>query len=228
MQICLLKIPGSRSIDARPSKTGASESEECAGRACRKLKEGSANVQEASEAYQKLLTLSLELQKRQAADQLILNLKDALRKENKILEDLGINLINQKLNLPNSVFQNFLKIIDLQENRYHIKDGNLILADASSHEKQEDILAQEMVQELNRKLDGLTHQKVIAEGKIASPERSLEITALDTEISTAAKLRNSVISSLHEAARYRKQQQEIYTQYLEKMKQLNTQHSEKK
>lgn len=190
-----------------------------------KVKMGLSSPEEASNAYKKALELAAKLQMHQAADQLLLSLKEELNKENKILEDLGFRIIDK--DLTPEIFKNYLEAMSLEEERYHLKGGRLYLANDPAKEEKAKIIGQKIVQEIDRKLNEFVEQKKVVEGKISSTEKTQELTALNNEISSLTKLKNQTISAFQESERSRQKQLEIYDKFLKKMKELDAQPNDK-
>lgn len=190
-----------------------------------KIKKGLSPIEEGSKAYQNVLVIETALQSHQAVDQLLLDLKQELLREVKIYRLLGGNIIEKKL--PNKIFDNYLKILELEGNRYHLIDGKLILAKDPAKDKEAAELGKESIQIMDGLIDEQKRQQKIIEGKIASSERTQEITTVLGEINGLTKFRNQFISGFHEALRSRQKQQEIYDLFQKKNKNL-TQPDEKK
>ena len=78
----------------------------------------------------------------------------------------------------------------------------------------------ELIQELDAKITLDNEKKKIVGGKIVSSQRDQEISEIDSEMQGLSKLRNGLISGFEEAARSRKNQEELVNKYEKKREEL--------
>ena len=180
------------------------------------VKNGQASPQDALTAYQKVLTLSANLQKHQQVDKTLLTLKEEVDKEFNIYKELGFSLIIN--NLIEEPFQNFLKILQIDSGRYKLSNDQLLLNEKPEQEQEIAKLGNLIVGDIDNKIKKLKRHLIIEEGKISSPNRLKEISAVAADMAKYEKLKNNVISSLESAVRSRQNQLQLFTEYQQKLK----------
>jgi len=171
------------------------------------------------ETYQKELNVLLELKKHQQIDQILLNLRGEINNERDIYQRLGILLLASSL--EESDFQNYLKLISLNKDRFRF--DNEILASDFKSDTEEAIanLGKSIIEDINTKVEGLQKNKILTEGKISSMNRMNEIQDFQTQIDSYTKLRNNLISGFAEAKRSRQKQKALFDEYQQKLKEIS-------
>jgi hypothetical protein len=122
-----------------------------------------------------------------------------------LYQNSGLQIIAQQKSEED--LQPLLAIIALNQERYLFKESNLSTKEAD--EKKIAALGQGVTDKFQKQIDELKRQQVVVQGRIASPERSADLTLLQNGITALEKLRAAMISSLEEAMRSRKKQQQL-------------------
>lgn len=173
-----------------------------------KIQKGLITTQEAAENYENALKLLHEVTEQQKIDQLYVNLKDLIKNEMEIYQNLGLDLL-AKVN-DEKILQTYLKMVALNAGRYTIESGHLVMHSNADNEKKIDIFSKQLIDYFSTYLERLIQEKQKTEGKLPSPERSQELTRLTAEISTYVKLKNRLIANFEEASRARQKQSELF------------------
>lgn len=168
---------------------------------------GKAQPKDATSLLEKEFNLLTQLQHKQQADQLFVNLKMDLEKEESLYNEIGKALILR--NIEDNTFQTFIQLInETNHDRFSLKDNQLHFT--STNENAITQLGQEIISNIDEKIILLKKEKAIEDGKIPSIDISKHIAHLSSEIQEYSKLKNVIISNLHEATRTRENQIKLY------------------
>ncbi len=110
--------------------------------------------------------------------------------------------------------QALIQFLRLSDDRYQYENGALKATFNGALQKQRDALGQQILKDINAKIEADAKEKIIVEGKIASPERSAELTKLNNDITALDKIKVKLISGLEDAMRSRQKQQQLYEEYI--------------
>jgi len=169
-----------------------------------KVQLNQATPQQALPSYEKILTLSSQLQPLKVKDQTYSDLRDLLKQELEIYQNLGTAIVTQKIS-DNSL-EAFIQLAELNDDRLTIDQGKLIFRDNQSQESHRQQLLTQISDEIDQQLEGLEKQKTIAEGKVASPQRTAEISAISAKISTLKKFKLKLLTDIEETIRLEQSQ----------------------
>lgn len=171
--------------------------------------------QEAINLYRTRLSLAPLLKQRQETDQILLNLKKQIQEESKLYQELGVDFFTQKL--TGDSFKKFLKIIELNANRYNLKDDQLVVKIDPENEKKIEFLEKQILSELENKIEELKNEEKRIKGKIFSSERTQALSTISGEINGLIKFRAKLVSSLKRASHLRQEQQQMFLQFQKKI-----------
>lgn len=167
---------------------------------------GADSIKDAAALYMKSLDLLKKLKENKDTDQLFQELRNQVKHEEETYQLLGISLMGNKYLSP-SIFDSFLKLISLNENRYQLKDGKLIMQINPGNEKQIEEISKMLISVVDTKLAETQRTQQLLEGK---PDRQEELKTLTAATNSLMKLRKELISDLEEAARIRQKQVDLY------------------
>lgn len=183
------------------------------------IQQGIPSTKEALEIYKKELDVMEKIRQRQELDQILQDMKSLISREAEIDKSIGISIQAKSPDRETS-WDDFLKIINLNGERFVFSNGSLAFKNEPEKEKEVAVLAENIVKAYDRVLDSLQHQKILIQGKIASSERAVELANLAAEISLYEKTKNKVIAGTEEAARIRKKEEALFQQYKKKLESL--------
>ncbi len=170
--------------------------------------------QDAVGSYQEELRALSDVKRQQEIDTILTNLKNEISQERNIYQGIGLSLL--KLDDPKN-FNDFLKIIQLNAERYADQNGKLKVSFDSEKAKQAAELEQRVVQNLDEMIHQAETKKTVVVGRIASSQRDQELTQITNEIDSNTKIRNRVISGLDEAKRSQQRQKILFDEFYSKI-----------
>lgn len=162
----------------------------------------------AVKVYQKYLAIGIKLHQEQAIDQSLIDLKNEIRQERNIYQNLGVELIAQ--NVSDATFQQFLELITLNAKRYAMENGRLNFMETPDMAQKISSLEVRIIKDLDAKIDRLVKESSIVEGKIVSHERTAELKEIEADIKSSQKLKEKLTSSINEAILSRQNQKKLY------------------
>lgn len=187
----------------------------------RKVTEGKDQPQEAVSLYQQSLELESKIKHLQEQDQKFSDIKSKLKAERDLYFNNGVSLISK--DFPDSVFQNYFDLIRLNANRYALDNHQLIFLQNEKINEQIRLYRQEIVNELDSKIDDLTQQRKVIEGKINSAQQREELNTNQADMDAYKKIKTKLTTDLEEALRlaqeqanFLKQKEPVSPQILEK------------
>lgn len=167
--------------------------------------------------HQELITLR-NYREREEVDKILKDLQGKIINERETYQNIGVALIT-KLK-EEEIFDQFLELIAINQNRYQYEKGNLSTNLSLEKENQMAKIGTKIVSQLNGMIQQVEDEKKLVEGKIESPEKAQELTRLNSTISTLTQIKVKIISGLEEAVRLRKDQLRLYNLYEDKIKKL--------
>ncbi len=180
------------------------------------VREGEASPDDASEAYEKELELLTSLQNKEKLEGTLATLTNEIRKEQKVLQDLGRGVIDR--HLPSSIQQKYLSLVKTSESRYSLRGNTLEVRESAKA----DLLQQELTQEIDHFLAAregeLAKKQIKAAGQLPSAERTEAVQQLEVQKSAYRKLRRQLLSSQEQATKSWQKQQALVEQYQRQLK----------
>ncbi len=175
--------------------------------------------EKAGEAYAQEIKLQERLAKFRLADQLLNDLKEEVKREREIYQNMGVSVLSKMTS--DAALENMIKIIRLNDGRYTLKEGRLEFNWSPEKEEQISRTSEELIREIGQSKRVLEQEKIQAEGKISSAEREVERSKIDSELAAYQKLEHQIAAGLGDAKRSVQKQQAIYQQYQKKQAELN-------
>lgn len=154
--------------------------------------------------YQKELEASINLQKLNKVDQILLNLRNEIRKEKDLYQKLGLLILNSEL--ADKQFPLILKVIESNPDRFQYHDDKLQYNPPNNDRES----FQEILNSISNRVESSKKDRTIIEGKIASVERANELRELQNQIDSYTKLQYNLTSTFEEAQRSRQKQKSLY------------------
>lgn len=145
--------------------------------------------------YKKRLELEDSLNRKLAADKLLVDLRRALMKQKEIYQAIGNDMISSGVDGP--IWTQFIGLIGLNKGQFSLKDGSLKMASAGSMEKIHAV-ANEIGDTLDGRIKKLEAEKVVINAKFPSTERDNEMRANIAETALLTKLRAKLLSGVKE------------------------------
>jgi mono/diheme cytochrome c family protein len=185
----------------------------------RKVESNKASAEEAVKSYQEELAAREKLRPLEARDQLLSQLKDAIRQEEFLYQKVGLQLLGTD-QMADDEFPVLLEWIALNQDRYSDKDGSFLIHLSEENNQALAAKAQKIIEAIDQKIEILRKKVVLLQGKIQSAEIKEELSTLAVEILALQKLQNEMISAIQEAARLREKQQTFYQAWSKEPKEV--------
>lgn len=185
------------------------------------LSSDEAPKEDAMGIYQQELTLNRQIKEFLDLDQLIVDLKDKVKKESQIYQNIGIQFLG--MSFEGNLFDQYLDLLGKNNVQYQLKNGKLEQKHQPQKEKEIEKSGRKIFQEIQENIRFVEVEKEIVEGKLPSKERSEKIEDLSEKIQAFKNLQKVLISGLEEAKRLREDQLKLYTKYESKLKKLEVQ-----
>lgn len=186
-----------------------------------KVEEGEAKVEEALPLYQKEFKFNQKIKAHKAADQLLVEIKELVKKESLIFQTLGIQIISKFL--IGNVVEDYIKMVKGDSLDYQVKNGVLILTYDSKKQEMKENLVIELFQDLQTLVNKSEKEKEVVEGELPSSDRAERLEILNGDMRAYRKIQASLTFGIEESKRLKKKQLELYTAYESKLKTLKTQ-----
>lgn len=175
------------------------------------LSEDSKKALEAKVAsYQKQLEIEEKLQTAKARDQLLMDLKAALSKEKEIYQGIGYDMISAEA--EEAIWSRFLEMITLNQKRFVFEEGKLLSPDHEDQDKKLKALVDEIASILQKQEHQIDQEIAITRGKFPSLQRDQELKASQAQLSSISKMKNKLLSGIHETDALRQQEQLLLKQ----------------
>lgn len=160
--------------------------------------------------YQKQLELEQKIKSNQVRDQLLVDLKALIVKERDVYQGIGNDMISS--NMDEELWQQFLKIIALNNNQFSFKDGKLTLQAQEENIKKIQTMVDSLVMSLDDQEKSANKELVIIQGKFPSPERDDELKAIQVKLTTINKMKGRLLSGIQEDLKLKKQESALFQQ----------------
>jgi mono/diheme cytochrome c family protein len=183
-----------------------------------KIENGLANPEEAMAFLQEELKLNRLVKQHEQADEILLKIKEALKRESQVYQNIGIDLISKSMLA--TLFLDYLNLINLNNLQYMIKNNTL---DVMSDQKKEEAVSQlevKIIQDMDIEIALKEKEKEFLDVKLTITERNNKHEKIKEALSALSKLKNSLISGFEESKRSRKLQLELYKSYVERLEEL--------
>jgi mono/diheme cytochrome c family protein len=184
----------------------------------RKIEADTAKPEEAISLYQKELNLSKEIKNYEETDKQLYELKELVRKEGRIYQTMGVNLIGKEM--IGDAFDKYLKVIEINDGDFKIKGEELHASFDNEKEQIISKISNQLLEELKQHLKKRQRDKQISEGKLPSQMRSRELEETNSDINALQKVLNTLTQGFEETQRLRKQEKESYEKYRKKTEEL--------
>lgn len=171
--------------------------------------------------YQKELMLNRQIKSLLALDKLIVDLKEQLKKESQIYQNVGSQFLGKSF--EGNLFEQYLHLVEMNNIDYALNNGKLEQNYQPQKEKEIADSGWKIFQEIEENIRIAEIEKGIIEGKLPSNERSEKIADLNEKIMAFKNLQKALISGLEEAKRLRERQIELYATYETKLNKVETQ-----
>lgn len=181
-----------------------------------KVGQNHVSTEESTKLYQQEITLLTELKKHEETDARFLTLKNLIKQEQDLYLNLGLGLLTK--DLPTEILDHYRSLLTLKQGRYTLEKGTLQLNADAEKTKQSQALQKQILDTIKGQIKNLDEERNLAQSKYPSPERTQELTHLNTEIKGLEKLQNSLISDFEQARRLEEKQNAVYQQLQEKIK----------
>lgn len=168
-------------------------------------------VEAALDLYKKQLELSANLNKLQAKDKLLVDLRMLIAKEGDLYQAIGNDMISA--GIDSVIWKALLHMIAVNEGRVKYKDGKLSIDNDPKKLALIDDNAKKISKELDAKIALEEKEKVIIEGKLQSVDREQQLNAVDARIISYKKVKARVEHNVKEIESLHKQEQEILDKY---------------
>lgn len=163
--------------------------------------------QSAIEAYQKELDLSVKLEEKEKADALFQDLRQKIKQEKELYSASGLGFL--AAGIDSAIIDQFLKLIELNENRFELKDKQLLWSDKNFNAETFRSLKDNIESSLVALIKAGDEQKTILSGKLASAERTRELQEFEARIDGIKKQKARFLSNLAEAMRLKDEEKQI-------------------
>ncbi|MBA3958568.1 MAG: c-type cytochrome [Parachlamydiaceae bacterium] len=183
--------------------------------AYRLLREGKEKSETAEKLYLQELALLTTIQQRTVIDDLFTQLKRQVVEEANLYKDTGMRLLVR--NKDPEVIQEYAKLIMLNGNHFVTREGKLI-KNPAPNQAEIDVLEKNILDNLDKEIAILEHQKSRLEGQLSSASRLEELATLTADVNGWTKLKNTFISNLEAAERLVQSENETYDRLQEKLK----------
>lgn len=168
------------------------------------------------ELYKKQLELNKQIAQLQAIDELYHQMQQEIQSQQQQLNNLGATLILKKP--PESFYDQFLQLISLLKPLYVLSNKKLDFSLSSQNISEAKVLRDAMLKEIEQNVAELERKKEIAEGKIASQERSDQLEKINNELNGYHAIKNSLIATFEESLRSLDKQQQLFHEVQKKEK----------
>lgn len=169
--------------------------------------DSAAPPQKALEIYQKEINALAELKKKQENDASLATLMVQISQEKDKYNEVGMNLLNE---YEEENFQKFLKIVQLNAGRFQYINEQLKADFNPENEKKIALIGQEIIENLDKRIQEKKEERIRTEGKIVSSERNENLASINTALDAIHKIKVGFIEGVEEAARLREKQQMLY------------------
>lgn len=184
-----------------------------------KVESGVAKFEEAVALYQEELKLIRTLKQHEQVDEILLEIKDTVKNESQIYQNMGISLIPKSM--LGTIFSKYLDLIRLDNVQYRIKDNKLDVKSDLRNEEEIAGLEKKIIQDLEEQITSMEKEKELLEGMPLTSETNKQLESINADLNASRKLKNSLISGFEESKRSRKLQLELYKSYIDKLERLS-------
>lgn len=156
--------------------------------------------------YASELKLRQQLESYRQEDQLLTTLITQVKKEKELYRNLGDALFNLYGDTP--IFDEYLKALELNENHFSYRNGQLNLRQVDDKNLNE--IEKQMLQRIEDAIRQLSAQKLIEEGKISTQEQKETLAEINFALNNQKEMKKEMISTFAQIERLRVSQIDIY------------------
>lgn len=161
--------------------------------------------------YKQQIDLTSKLKKHETLDQMLIDLKKMIKKEADIYKEIGMDL--NRSGIDGSDWKGFLQMLAFNDSRFAFKEDQLTFNVDPKRESQISELGDQIVRDIDAKIEQLQKQKIVIQGKIYSEERNIELKDIEAQINTLTKSKSRLLSGLDEIKTLNKEEETIFKQY---------------
>lgn len=166
---------------------------------------GSISSQDVLDAYQQQLEAQQKLMRLQSVDRLLVDLKASIKREKEIYQVLGLTLISK--GVDDEILNKYFELVSTNEGRYQYSQGGLSIR-LENEEKLRSIRDQ-IVHDLDGKLQQLQKERTLLEGRIMTPQLQEDLAMNQNERTSYERIKKKIMSDTEEAIRLARQQEEM-------------------
>lgn len=156
-------------------------------------------AKDAMNSYEEELQIQAGIERLESKDKQFVELKSLNKKEKETFENMGkLLIVSQGLNKS---FEELLQAIGLSDDAFKNQNGNIRYEFSDEKAKKLKEIGEQIAESVQTKIDQLNVKKSVVEGQINSSRRSQELTDINAQILTMAKVKNSIIAGFEESLR---------------------------
>lgn len=173
--------------------------------------------------YQEQLETLKQLNKYQALDDKLYELRTLIFKEKDIYQNIGYDMLSA--NVDDSIWDLYLKIIPLVAQHFFIEDDQLKMQPENFQKEEVEALANKIVDQINRDIKKLENEQIAVEGKLPSTEKDDLLRNIRVQMDKNIKIRARLLSGIKESYSIKEQEAAIFNQYVEEKKALKREYT---
>lgn len=170
-----------------------------------------APLQQTVDLYKRNLEITQSIDQIEKRIQLFLKLKNEIKTERDLYNNLGEQLLNNK-NVTEGQLQAYSNMIRLNENIYHFKDNRLVIQENPLMNEQIRELQKKILDEINQKIAEFENQKKVESSQELSEERTKELIEIQGQLDSMNKLKIRLITDIDDALGSLEKQKETLKQ----------------
>lgn len=182
--------------------------------ATERAEKGAVPLVDAVKAYELYLSEGVHLNREQALDQILINLKTDIQQEREIYQKIGIDLINA--GLGDEALDIVLQMIALNKTRFTVDKNQLIFKESPQIDQKLEMLTKQINEILSNKMKRLEKEQLGVEGQLASAQRNEELREINGEINTYKGLKDKITQYVKEAIEIKAKEKKLYEQLKKK------------
>lgn len=155
--------------------------------------------------YQEELNLALKITQRKKVDDLFQKLRQSIKEQKEIYKSIGDGFLS--IGADNSLMDNYLKLISLNQDRFVFEDEKL--KERMINQKEFDKLQETILNVHDQNLKKAERSKILLEGKLSSNEINSELKAVEERFKTLFKQKGKFVSGLEHAKRLQAEQKNL-------------------
>ncbi|SCA63033.1 Uncharacterized protein SCG7109_AH_00120 [Chlamydiales bacterium SCGC AG-110-M15] len=181
-------------------------------------KESNSSSHLLSKTYSKELSLMERLKLREELDDILKNLSEEIKRERALYEEIGSEFILK--DLGRSLLSDLNEYILLSKDSFFVQKGMLVMTGNANAEADQQNLLDKMLQSIDSIEGDLETAKEVIHGKIASPERNMELEKTELRLKAIRNIKGILLSRVRRIKQAELVQRELYNEYKEKASSL--------